>query len=152
MSEHATTQQKQFTITRVFDAPRETIWRAWTDPAEAALWWHPPGVITPRESVRVDARVGGSYEYTMIAPDDSEYPTCGEYLEVVEPERLVFTWGSPDDTREELPVITVDLAELDGHKTEMTFHLRGFEGQAGDGNVYDGWSGAFDILTEHLAG
>lgn len=150
MVDQTTTQEKQFTITRVFDAPREVIWRAWTDPDEAAHWWHPREVRTPRESVRVDLRVGGGYEYTMIAPDNSEYPTAGEYLEVVEPERLVFTWGSPGDDRTEVPVITVTLAELDGDRTEMMFHLRGIEGKPGDGFVYDGWNEAFDALAEHL--
>lgn len=150
MVDQTTTQEKQFTITRVFDARREVIWRAWTDPDEAARWWHPREVRTPRESVRVDLRVGGSYEYLMIAPDNSEYPTAGEYLEVVEPERLVFTWGSPGDDREQVPVITVSLAELDGDRTEMTFHLRGIEGTPGDGFVYDGWNEAFDCLVEHL--
>lgn len=151
MVDQTTTQEKQFTITRVFDARREVIWRAWTDPDEAARWWHPREVRTPRESVRVDLRVGGSYEYLMIGPDNSEYPTAGEYLEVVEPERLVFTWGSPGDDREQVPVITVSLAELDGDRTEMTFHLRGIEGTPGDGFVYDGWNEAFDCLVEHLS-
>ena len=150
MVDQTTTQEKQFTITRVFDARRKVIWRAWTDPDEAARWWHPREVRTPRESVQVDLRVGGNYEYLMIAPDNSEYPTAGEYLEVVEPERLVFTWGSPGDDREQVPVITVTLAELDGDRTEMTFHLRGIEGTPGDGLVYDGWNEAFDCLVEHL--
>ncbi|WP_167048118.1 SRPBCC domain-containing protein [Salinibacterium sp. ZJ454] len=146
-----TTQQKQFTIIRVFDAPRETIWHAWTDPDEATRWWHPREVVTPRESVRIDLRVGGSYEYRMIAPDNSEYPTYGEYLEVVEPERLKFTWGNPGDLQAEAPVITVTLVQLADGKTEMTFLLEGIDGQPGDDNVYDGWDQAFDILVEQLA-
>jgi uncharacterized protein YndB with AHSA1/START domain len=151
MTEATTTQDKQFTITRVFDAPREDLWKAWTDPEEAPYWLHPREVRTPRESVRLDPRPGGSYEYTMIAPDGSEYPTAGEYLEVVRPERLVFTWASPGDKVEDSPVITVTLAELEGGRTEMTFHLRGIDGTPGDNNVYDGWGEAFDILAEHLA-
>ena len=74
--------RKQFTIIREFAAPREAVWRAWTDPAMAAQWWHPHEVVTPPESVQIDLRVGGTYEYLMIAPDGSEYPTGGEYLEV----------------------------------------------------------------------
>jgi uncharacterized protein YndB with AHSA1/START domain len=146
----STANAPQFTITRIFDAPRETLWRAWTDPDLAATWWHPRQVESPREFVRIDARVGGTYEYKMIAPDASEYPTAGQYLEVVEPERLVFTWGSPGDSVEESPVITVDLADLGDGRTEMTFHLRGIAGSPGDDNVYDGWSEALDILAERL--
>jgi uncharacterized protein YndB with AHSA1/START domain len=149
MPEQTATSEKQFTITRVFDAPRETIWRAWTDPDEAATWWHPRGVTTPRESVEIDVRPGGRYRYTMIGPDGTEYPTAGVYREVVEPERLVFTWGSPGDADDVAPLITVTLAEL-GDRTEMTFHLDGIAGVPGDENVYDGWSEAFDVLVERL--
>ncbi|MBT2517362.1 SRPBCC domain-containing protein [Streptomyces sp. ISL-90] len=149
MPEQTATGEKQFTITRVFDAPRETIWRAWTDPDEAATWWHPRGVTTPRESVEIDVRPGGRYRYTMIAPDGTEYPTAGVYREVVEPERLVFTWGSPGDADDAAPLITVTLADL-GDRTEMTFHLDGIAGGPGDENVYDGWASAFDVLDERL--
>ncbi len=73
MTETKQTLEKSFTITRIFDAPRAEIWRAWTDPDEAATWWHPRGVETPRDSVEIDARPGGTYRYTMIAPDGSTY-------------------------------------------------------------------------------
>ncbi|WP_139415850.1 SRPBCC family protein [Agromyces laixinhei] len=149
MPEQTASATKQFTITRVFDAPRDVIWRAWTDPDEASAWWHPEGVVTPRESVELDVRPGGRYRYTMIAPDGSEYPTAGVYREVVEPERLVFTWGMPDD--EGAPLITVTLADL-GDRTEMTFHLVGIAGVPGDENVYDGWESAFHVLDGRLDG
>ena len=154
MPEQTATQDKQFTITRVFDAPRELVWQAWTDPEEAAVWWHPRGVETPRESVRLDAHVGGRYSYTMIGPDGTTYPTMGIYREISAPERLVFTWGSPGDDDDILPVISIDLAQHgpDGEQTLMTFHLQGIDGRPGDENVYDGWDQAFDILVEHLPG
>jgi uncharacterized protein YndB with AHSA1/START domain len=152
MPEQTVTGEKQFTITRVFDAPREMIWRAWTDPDEAAAWWHPRGVVTPRESVELDVRPGGRYRYTMIAPDGSEYPTVGTYREVVPLERLVFTWGSPGDPDEIMPLVTIDLADHGelGEQTRMTFHLDGIAGSPGDENVYDGWASAFDVLDERL--
>lgn len=154
MPEQTIANQKQFTITRVFDAPRETVWRAWTDPDEAVIWWHPRGVTTPRESVEIDARPGGRYRYTMIAPDGTEYPTAGVYREISPPERLVFTWASPGDPDELAPLITIDLAEHGEHgeQTRMTFHVLGIDGAPGDGNVYDGWDSAFDLLVERLAG
>jgi uncharacterized protein YndB with AHSA1/START domain len=146
-----TTEKKEFTITRTFDAPRSVIWRAWTDEGEAAVWWHPREVTTPRESVKIDARTGGRYEYLMITADGEEYPTAGEYLEVVDQERLVFTWAEPGDSVEGAPVITVELTDAPDGRTEMTFTLVGIEAQPGDDNVYDGWSEAFDVLVEHLA-
>ena len=152
MSEQTATSQKQFTITRIFAAPRELVWRAWTDPDEVVFWWHPRGVITPRESVEIDARPGGRYRYTMIAPDGTEYPTAGVYREITPPERLVFTWGSPGDPDDSAPVITVDLATHgdDGDATRMTFHLQGIDGAPGDENVYDGWDSAFGMLEERF--
>jgi len=149
-SEMTETDQKTFTITRVFDAPRSAVWQAWTDPDEAAAWWHPDGLVTPRDTVDLDVRPGGSYRYTMVAPDGGTYPTGGVYREVVEPERLVFTWADPGDPQDVAPVITVTLEDL-GAQTRMTFRLDGHGGQPGDDGVYDGWDSAFDVLGEHLA-
>ncbi|GAA4379936.1 SRPBCC family protein [Agromyces bauzanensis] len=147
------TQTAQFTITRIFDAPRELVWHAWTERADASEWWHPRGISIKPGSLAVDARVGGRYADTMVNDvDGSEYPTAGVYREVVEPERLVFAWASPGDDDATAPVITVTLRELAGGRTEMLFHLLGWEGRPGDENVYDGWDSAFDLLAEHLAG
>ncbi|WP_022888938.1 SRPBCC family protein [Agromyces italicus] len=143
-------ERPQFTITRVFDAPRELVWRAWTERADAAEWWHPRGVEIKPGSIDVDAHVGGRYRYTMVAPDGSEYPTAGVYRELDPPKRLVMTWGSPGDADDVAPVITVTLSELPGDRTEMRFHVLGIDGAPGDDNVYDGWSSAFDVLAEHL--
>ena len=152
MPEQTATDSKQFTITRIFDAPRDLVWQAWTDPDEAAIWWHPKGIETPRESVHIDARPGGAYRYTMVAPDGTEYPTVGTYREITPPERIVMTWGNPGDADDEVPVLTIDLAEHGEarEQTLMTFHVQGIDGSPGDENVYDGWDSAFDLLVEHL--
>jgi uncharacterized protein YndB with AHSA1/START domain len=139
-----------FTLVRELDATPEEIWDAWTNPEEAAQWWHPRGVSTPRDSVSIDARVGGRYAYTMVndATGD-EYPTGGVYREVQPFERLVFTWGSPDDNPDDTPVATVTIEPI-GDRTRMTFDLRGIDGQPGDDNYYDGWVSALDIFEEHV--
>lgn len=143
----------EFTIHRTFNAPRQTLWRAWTDPSAAARWWHPHEVTTPAESVEIDLRVGGSYSYLMIDPTGGEWPTAGEYLEVCEPEHLCFTWGEPDDPRgPEIPVITVDLEETPDGRTNMTFHVRGQADDRGsEHGVHDGWTEAFEELDAVLA-
>jgi uncharacterized protein YndB with AHSA1/START domain len=153
MPEQTATQQKQFTITRVIDAPRSQVWRVWTDPDEAPYWLRPRSLTTPRDRVDFDVRPGGAYRYTMVAPDGTEYPTGGTYREVVPPERLVFTWGSPDDADEAMPVVTVEFAErgASGEQTLMTFRLDGVEGEPGDNYFYDGWAEALDLLGERLA-
>lgn len=147
-------RSKGFTIVRVFDATRDVIWRAWTDADEATHWLHPRGVSTPRDSISFDVREGGSYRYTMVNDDNGEqYPTAGSYLEVSEPERLVFTWGNPGESVDIAPIVTIDLAEEgdSGERTKMTFRLQGFDGTPGDGFVHDGWTSAFELLDEHVA-
>ncbi|MGP5305960.1 SRPBCC family protein [Brachybacterium alimentarium] len=132
-----------FTITRALDARSELVWRAWTQREELAGWLP----STPLQTISFDVREGGRYRYTMINTETGEeFPTGGVFLEVAPLERLVFTWGSPDDPTEDSPVVTLTLAEDDG-RTEMTFHLRGFAGRPGDGYVYDGWSEALDDLA-----
>ena len=151
MPETLATSDLHFTITRVYDAPRSLVWRMWTDPDEIAGWWHPHGLVTPRDSVAADVRAGGAYRYTMVEPDGTEYPTGGVYLEVVEPERLVFTWGHPDAS-EPQPVAFVELSEhgADGGATHLTFTLRGVEGRPGDEYFHDGWAEALEELASLL--
>ncbi|GAB2549012.1 SRPBCC family protein [Leucobacter ruminantium] len=140
----------QFTITRVFDAPRDLVWRAWTEPAELAQWLHPFGVST--DSVSYDVRVGGRYRYTMTNDETGEkFPTGGEFIEVEPFDRLVFTWGEPDAPVDGAPVIALTLIPR-GERTELVFHLRGLEGKPGDGFVYDGWDEALTNFGRHLAG
>lgn len=140
----------QFTITRTFNAPRELVWRAWTEEAELSHWLHPFGVSTT--SISYDVRVGGRYRYTMINDETGErFPTGGEFLEIEPFDRLVFTWGEPDAPVEGTPVITLTLTPQ-GDRTELVFHLRGFEGKPGDGFVYDGWDEALTNFGRHLDG
>ena len=138
-----------FSFTRVFDATPEQIWQAWTDPDKAAQWWHPRGMTTPRESVEINAVVGGTYQYTMV--DDlsgEEYPTGGTYREVIENQQLIFTWGNPGDVH--APVATVTIEDL-GELTRMTFALSGVDGMSGDDSYYDGWESAIDNFAAFLA-
>jgi uncharacterized protein YndB with AHSA1/START domain len=76
-------------MSRVVAAPRELVWKAWTDPVHLAKWWGPRGFSSPR--CEVDLRVGGKLRIDMQRPDGTVHPMIGEFLEVVPPERLVFT-------------------------------------------------------------
>jgi uncharacterized protein YndB with AHSA1/START domain len=143
-------ETKGFTLVRELDATPEEIWDAWTNPDEAAMWWHPRGVSTPRETVTIDARVGGRYAYTMVNDATGEkFLTGGVYREVVPHDRLVFTWGAPDDDPDDCPLITITI-EPRGESTRMTFDLRGFDGVPGDANVFDGWDSALDVFADHV--
>ena len=75
-------------ITHVFDAPREVVWAAWTDPDQVARWFGPEGMEVPRESVTVDLRVGGTYALTMVG-GPGEYPLTYEIVELDPPRLLV---------------------------------------------------------------
>lgn len=135
----------EFTVSRVVDAPRSVVWRLWTDPGELAHWFHPRGMRTLPESVTVDVREGGRYAYTMVLEDGTgASPTGGTYLEVVEPERLVFTWGVADA---DASVVAVTLAER-GDRTEVSLTVRGVVGP----DVRDGWTSALANLAAHAAG
>ena len=77
-------------ITRIFDAPRERVFRAWTDPDEVAAWYGPEHFDTPRERIHIDLRVGGRYELTMVQRGSgAEFAIGYEILELVEPELIV---------------------------------------------------------------
>jgi uncharacterized protein YndB with AHSA1/START domain len=132
---------------RVFDAPPDALWRAWTDPQEWPHWMHPTGITTPADTVSADVRVGGRYRFTMIDGNGNHYPTGGIYRELVEPERLVFTCANPNDPQELAPVITVTFNDLGDGRTEQTFHVLGVDGQPGDDSLYDGWSEVLDGLA-----
>src|SRR6201981_2378158 len=93
----AATQEKpaerEITITRVFDAPRAMVFKAWTDAKELAQWWGPKGFTNP--VCELDVRVGGAIRIHMRSPDGSVYPMKGDFREIVPPERLAFSHIPP---------------------------------------------------------
>lgn len=140
-------------IVRIFDAPRELVFKAWTEPERFATWFGEEGSSIPLETLSLDVRPGGAWSAIMIhGPERVEIPFSGHYREVVEPERLVFTFADPtDQDSPNVEVMTVVLEDLGGDKTQMTVTQRG-------GNLpSDEYSRAmrgelifFDRLGEHL--
>ena len=127
-AEQTTLAEREITITRVFDAPRAVVFRAWTDAGQLAQWWGPKGFTNP--VCEIDVRVGGAIRIHMRSPDGNIYPMKGEFREIVAPERLVFTNIAVDAAGH--PIIegltTVTFAESGGKKdtkTTMTLHTRG---------------------------
>ncbi|MFC0115675.1 SRPBCC family protein [Kibdelosporangium aridum] len=136
------------TITRVFDAPRELVFELWTRPERMAGWYGPIGLTTPLSSISMDVRPGGTWRATMVNDaDGTEYPQGGTYQEVVAPERLVFTWGEPDDPARQA-LVTVMLAEAGG-KTTMTFLITNLPDDLRE-SVNEGWTSAFESLANYL--
>ncbi len=137
-------------ITRVFDAPRERVFRAWTDPEALAAWYGPDHVQVPRDRVEIDLRVGGRYQLTMLLPHGGEFTVGYEIIELVDPELLVLRsdpmpeMGMPDPS-----VLRVEFHDH-GAKTRMTLSDGPYPGR-GRGGAEAGWTAAFTKLDRLLA-
>jgi uncharacterized protein YndB with AHSA1/START domain len=137
------------TITRVFEAPREQVWKEWTEPERFADWYGGAAAEVPVSSVTMDVTEGGAWRATMFA-GGREIQWKGEYQEVVEPERLVFTVSDqPGDDAWEL--VTVVLTDLGDGRTEMLLEQRGQMAPEQYERAGQGWSGFFDRMAERLA-
>jgi uncharacterized protein YndB with AHSA1/START domain len=138
------------TITRVFDAPRELVFEAWTDPDHLARWFGPTGFTA--ESVTVKLVEGGAWRICIRdSADGAEHWARGVYHEIKRPERLVFSfaWEEPKGTPGHDTLVTITLDDR-GDKTEMTFHQAIFENVADrDGHVI-GWRASFDDFAAYL--
>jgi uncharacterized protein YndB with AHSA1/START domain len=114
-------KSNEIKITRVYDAPVETVWDAWTDPEQVAQWWGPRGFTLTTHSK--DLRPGGHWAYTMHGPDGTDYPNRTFYFEVEKCKKLVYDHGANDD-RPPMFRVTVLFSELGGKtKMDMTMAL-----------------------------
>jgi uncharacterized protein YndB with AHSA1/START domain len=140
------------TIRRVFDAPRERVWKEWTDPEAFADWFGGPDWEVPLDTVAMDVTPGGSWRLTMYGEQERrEIRWHGEYREVAEPERLVFTvTDRPGEDANEL--VIVELTDLGGGRTEMLFQQRGGGLTAEEyERAGQGWEIFFDRVAARLA-
>jgi uncharacterized protein YndB with AHSA1/START domain len=144
--------ERELVITRVFDAPRELVFKVWTDPRHIASWWGPHGFTTPLDTIAMDVRQGGAWRIRMLAPDGSAYWMHGVYREIVEPERLVFTYASElqAGAPQHETLVTVTFADQ-GDKTKMTFQQAVFPTVEDRDSHEGGWSECFDELADYLA-
>jgi len=138
------------TIVRVFDAPRELVWRAWTEPAQFTRWAGCDGHSMPLPTIAMDVRPGGEFRFTMVNDATGEQqPSSATYREVVEPERLV--WAFPGDPEE--VVVTVTLTDLGNDQTRMHFQQVGFGRVAYEAGLRDTRAGLgeeIDKLADYL--
>ena len=136
------------TLTRTFAAPREAIFRAFTEAEILRTWWGPKGTTCP--VAEIDARPGGRYRIEMHAPDGSVYVATGEFREVAPPERLVFTfiWCEGEMAGHET-LVTVELRDHGG-ATELTLTHERFPDAAKRDMHNQGWSSSLDCLADIL--
>ncbi len=150
-----TPAKQELVLTRVFNAPRALVWKAWTDPKHLAQWWGPHHFTNPL--CEIDVRAGGVIRIVMRGGDGVVYPMAGVYLEIVEPERIVFTSGALDQTGKMIFEFlnTVMLAEKGG-KTTLTLESRLMKSSA-EAKPYlsghkAGWGQSSERLAAHLTG
>jgi len=135
-------------IVRIVPAPREKVFKAWTDPTEIKQWWGPPGFTTPL--AEVDLRVGGAYRIAMKPPDGEVLYVSGVYREVKPPSKLVFTWAWDEDGAPgHESLVTVLFNERNG-ATEIVFSHERFKDAESRDNHAEGWNGLFDMLAAHF--
>jgi len=158
---------RQFTITRVFDAPRDLVWKAWTEAERLAQWWGPKGFTML--SCTVDLRPGGLFHYGMRAPNGHEMWGRFIYREIAAPERLVFINSFSDEkagvTRHPLsstwPLEVLNTARFSEADGKTTIDLRGGPINATDeermtfqsafNSMQQGFTGTMDQLADYLA-
>lgn len=141
----------ELTITRVFNAPRELVFRMWIEPEHMRRWSCPHGYTV--DSRGMDVRPGGAWQATMHSPLGEDLRLGGVYREIDPPERLVFThaWLDEDGKPGPETVVTIMLAEEGAGKTRLHFHQTGFGSVESRDGHRGGWTECFEKLDRHLA-
>ncbi len=155
-------QEKDMTITRIFDAPREIVWAIWTEPALVMRWWGPEGFSAP--VARIDLRPGGKYLYCMRSPDCEDFWSTGVYKEIVPLERIVATDSFADEMGNVVPaahygmsgvwpkelLVTVTFEEEEDGKTKFTLVHSGLPPGEQMELAEAGWKESFEKLDRVL--
>ncbi len=132
---------REVLITRVFDAPRSLVFKAWTDPAMLIQWFGPRDFTAT--IIENDVRTGGAYDFHMRGPNyDDQWK--GVYREVTPPQRLAFTWPAGPNS-----IVTVTFEDLGG-KTKLTLHHGVFETVEARDRHNQGWNSTLDCLADYL--
>ncbi len=138
------------TIKRTFNASRELVWEAWTQPEHIAQWWGPKGMEV--KVIQHDFKPGGSWKYSMPMPDGSEFISEGIYTEIVVPEKLVTTANFRPMT--EGVIIQVLFGE-NGNTTDFTFSVihptEEYCRQQEQMGFYNGWGSTLNRLEFFLS-
>jgi uncharacterized protein YndB with AHSA1/START domain len=148
----------ELVITRVFNAPRELVWKAWTEPEHLMRWWGPKNFTSP--VCRIDLRVGGTYLSCMRSADGKDYWSTGVYHEIIPLERIICTDSFADESgnivpashygmKEDFPMtmlVTVTFEDLKG-ATKMTLRHAGLPAGTMTDMTSAGWNESFDKLA-----
>jgi uncharacterized protein YndB with AHSA1/START domain len=152
MSEQFVMTEQTIVIERELDAPRELVWRAWTDPDEVTKWWGPEHFTTPRDKIEFDLRPGGVCRLTMVGPDGEDYPSDGHFRIVEPPERLSFGEESTEHPMIESGETTVEFIDLGNDRTKVIVTSRMVCAEELVSMAKAGWASQLNKLATLLAG
>ncbi|MDX2242666.1 MAG: SRPBCC domain-containing protein [Leptolyngbyaceae cyanobacterium bins.302] len=149
MNNATTIHDRQLTITRVFDAPRRLVFKVWTQPEHFSQWLGPKDFTAI--ACHMNVQVGGMFRACIRSPEGNDHWMQGIYREIIEPERLVFTfaWEDENNRPKHETLVTVTFEEQN-NKTLMTFQQAIFESTESRDSHNTGWSECFDRLTSYL--
>jgi uncharacterized protein YndB with AHSA1/START domain len=142
--------ERVLVIERIFDAPPSLVFKVWTDPQHLVHWYGPRGFTLP--SCELDLRPGGVWRKCMLSAEGREYWVRGVFREIVEPQRLVFTYAheNEDGAPGHETLVTVTFAEQGG-KTKLALRQAVFELVKERDSHRGGWNSSLDRLVEYLA-
>ena len=164
MTNNTVNETERMVMTRVFDAPRELVWKAWTDPEYVMQWWGPKGFTSPR--CEMDFRVGGKFLCCMKAPDGQEFWNGGEYHEIVPHEKIVSSmyfsdskgnkvepehYGIEHEAIEDAHDVTL-FEDLGNGQTKLTFIGNETMESARNSGQEEGWKQILDKVADVIAG
>jgi uncharacterized protein YndB with AHSA1/START domain len=164
MTKSAVNETERMVITRVFDAPRELVWEAWTDPKYVMQWWGPKGFTSP--VCRIDFRVGGKFLCCMKTPDGQEFWNGGEYHEIVPREKIVYSMYFADANGNKVDAAqygieheaiedthdVVTFEDLGDGQTKLTLIGNESMESARNSGQEEGWNQILDKFAEVVAG
>ena len=151
----------ELVITRIFGAPRDRVWKAWTDPRELVKWWGPKDYTSP--VCRIDLRVGGKYLFSMRSPEGRVFWSTGEYREIVDQERIVYSDSFSNENGDVVPAtfygmnedfplcmhVVATFAKSKGSTVMALKHIGLPRGSMTE-QTAQGWNESFDKLDESL--
>ena len=141
---------QEMTVTRVLDAPRELVWKAWTEPDQLARWWGPRGWSNPLETITMDVRPGGAFRVISVSDEDgTEMTTQGVFREVDEPERLVLEERAENAWHEGAESV-ITLSDLGDGRTELVLRSTIHTTDEMRVQAEAGLRASLDRLAEHL--
>ena len=164
MTENTVSEIERMVVTRIFDAPRELVWKAWTDPKYIMQWWGPKGFTAP--FCEMDFRVGGKFLLSMRTPDGWEGWSGGEYYEIVPYEKIVSSMYfcdskgnkiEPEQLGVELEAIddahnVILFEDIGNGQTKLTFIGNETMQNAIESGQLEGWAEQLDKLAAVVAG